>query len=97
MTRLTPKLHSLTTLVSPKSSKCNISMNNGPIALKFCTGAVSIEECIYRVNMVKSGQVRLNMDKSGILGSNQGKYGQIRAIKGKYAQIRVIKPKYSQI
>ena len=37
MTRLTPKLHSLTTLVSPKSSKCNISMNNGPIALKFCT------------------------------------------------------------
>ena len=41
MTRLTPKLHSLTTLVSPKSSKCNISMNNGPIALKFCTGVQS--------------------------------------------------------
>ena len=40
MTRLTPKLHSLTTLVSPKSSKCNISMNNGPIALKFCTGVL---------------------------------------------------------
>ena len=37
MTRLTPKLHSLTTLVSPKSFKCNISMNSGPIALKFCT------------------------------------------------------------
>ena len=37
MTRLTPKLHLLMTLVSPKSSKCNISMNNGPIALKFCT------------------------------------------------------------
>ena len=37
MTRLTPKLHSLTTLVSPKSSKCNISISNGPIALKFCT------------------------------------------------------------
>ena len=36
MTRLTPKLHSLMTLVSPKSLKCNISMNNGPIALKFC-------------------------------------------------------------
>ena len=33
MTRLTPKLHSLTTLVSPKSLKCNISVNNGPIAL----------------------------------------------------------------
>ena len=48
MTRLTPKLHSLTTLVAAKSSKCNISMkNNGPIALIFCTGgAVSIEECI---------------------------------------------------
>ena len=37
MTRLTPKLHSLTTLLSPKYLKCNISMNNGPIALKFCT------------------------------------------------------------
>ena len=44
MTRLTPKLHSLMTLVSPKSLKCNISMNNGP-------SAVSIEACIYRVNM----------------------------------------------
>ena len=37
MTRLSPKLHSLTTLVSPKYLKCNISMNNGLIALKFCT------------------------------------------------------------
>ena len=37
MTRLTPKLHSLTTLVSPKSLKCNIFMNNGPIALTFST------------------------------------------------------------
>ena len=40
MTRLTPKLHSLTTLVSPKSSKCNISISmisNGPIAFKFYT------------------------------------------------------------
>ena len=37
MTRLTPKLHSLMTLVSPKSLKCNISMNNGQIALKFST------------------------------------------------------------
>ena len=39
MNRLAPKLHSLTTLVSPKSLKCNISMNNvnnGPLALKFC-------------------------------------------------------------
>ena len=32
MTRLTPKLHSLMILVSPKSLKCNISMNNDPIA-----------------------------------------------------------------
>ena len=37
MTRLTPKLHSLTTLVAPKSSKCNISTSNGPIAFKFYT------------------------------------------------------------
>ena len=37
MTRLTPKLHSLTTLVSPKFSNCNISMSNGPIAFKFYT------------------------------------------------------------
>ena len=37
MTRLTPKLHSMTTLVSPKSSKCNISVSNGPIAFKFYT------------------------------------------------------------
>ena len=37
MTRLTPKLHSLTTLVSPKSSNCNISISNGPIAFKFYT------------------------------------------------------------
>ena len=37
MTRLTPKLHSLTTLVSPKSSICNISISNGPIALKLYT------------------------------------------------------------
>ena len=37
MTRLTPKLHSLTTLVSPKSSKCNISISNGPIAFTFYT------------------------------------------------------------
>ena len=37
MTRLTPKLHSLMTLVSPKCFKCNISMNNGLIALKFYT------------------------------------------------------------
>ena len=63
MTRLTPKLHSLMTLVSPKYLKCNISMNNGLIALKF---SVSIEECIYRVNMahmVISGQLRANMPK----------------------------------
>ena len=32
-----PKLHLLTTLVSPKSSKCNISISNGPIAFKFYT------------------------------------------------------------
>ena len=37
MTILTPKLHSLTTLVSHTSLKCNISMNNGTIALTFCT------------------------------------------------------------
>ena len=37
MTRLTPKLHSLTTLVSPKSFKNNISISNGPIAFKFYT------------------------------------------------------------
>ena len=37
MTRLTPKLHSLMTLVSPKSSKCNISISNAPIAFKFYT------------------------------------------------------------
>ena len=38
MTRLTPKQHSLITLVSPKSSKCNISIkSNGPIAFKFYT------------------------------------------------------------
>ena len=37
MTRLTPKLHSLTTHVSPKSSNCNISISNGPIAFKFYT------------------------------------------------------------
>ena len=37
MTRLTPKLHSLTTLVSPKSSNCNISISIGPIAFKFYT------------------------------------------------------------
>ena len=35
MTRLTPKLHSLTKLVSPKSSKCNISISNGLIAFQF--------------------------------------------------------------
>ena len=34
MTRLTPKLHSLTTFVAPKYLKCNISVNNGPIAIK---------------------------------------------------------------
>ena len=37
MTRLAPKLHSLMTLVSPKSSNCNISISNGPIAFKFYT------------------------------------------------------------
>ena len=37
MTRFTPKLHSLMTLVAPKSSKCNISISNGPIAFKFYT------------------------------------------------------------
>ena len=37
MTRFTPKLHSLMTLVSPKSSNCNISISNGPIAFKFYT------------------------------------------------------------
>ena len=37
MTRLTPKLHSLTTFVSPKSSKCNISISSGPIAFTFVT------------------------------------------------------------
>ena len=37
MTRLTPKLHSLMTLVSPKSSKYNISKSNGPIAFNFYT------------------------------------------------------------
>ena len=37
MTRLIPKLRSLRTLVSPKSSKCNISIGNGPIAFTFYT------------------------------------------------------------
>ena len=36
MTRLTPKLHSVT-FVSPNSLICNISMTNCPIALKFNT------------------------------------------------------------
>ena len=67
VTRLTPKLHSLKTLLFSKSLKCIISMNNGPIALKFCRGAVSIEECMYRVNMahmVKSRQLRANIPKN---------------------------------
>ena len=42
MTRLKPKLHSLMPLVSPKSLNCNISMNNGPIALKFNTEVQSL-------------------------------------------------------
>ena len=67
------------TLVSPKALKYNISMNNGLIALKFCTclDAVSIEEYIYRVNMahiVKSGQLRANMPKEGQLSLNTAKY-----------------------
>ena len=36
-------------------------MNNGPIAQNFAQGAVSIEKCIYSVNMahmVKSRQLR---------------------------------------
>ena len=37
MTRLKPKLHSLMTLLSPKFSKCNISISNGPIAFKIYT------------------------------------------------------------
>ena len=62
MTRLTPKLHSLMTLVSPKSLKCNISISNGQIAQE----VVSIEKFLYKVNvahMVKSGQLRANMPK----------------------------------
>ena len=39
MTRTTEfaQLRSQTTLVSPKSSKCNISITNGPVAFKFDT------------------------------------------------------------
>ena len=47
MTRLIPKLHSLMTLVSPKSLKCNISMNNCAIALKFCTEVQSLYKNAY--------------------------------------------------
>ena len=50
MTRLTPKLHSLTTLVTPNFFRFTISMNNGPIALNMA-------------HMVKSGQLRANMPK----------------------------------
>ena len=60
MTRLTPKLHSLMTLISPKSSKCNISMNNGPIALKFC-------------NMDKSGILGQNKGRYGQIRAIKGK------------------------
>ena len=79
MTRLTPKLHLLMIFVSPKSFKCNISMNNGPITLKFVhRGAVSIEEYIYRVNMAHN---------YGKIGAIKGKYAQIRVIKPKCSQI----------
>ena len=59
-------------------------MNNGPIALKFCTGAVSIEECIYRVNYGTYDKIR----------AIKGKYTQIRVIKPKYRQILVNSGKY---
>ena len=51
--------------------KCNISISNGPIALKNVhRGVASIEEYIfmYMVNMaymVQSGQLRANMPKEG--------------------------------
>ena len=57
MTRLTPKLHSLMTLVFPKSLKCNISMNNGPIALKFLKGEYGIY-CKIRAIKGKYAQIR---------------------------------------
>ena len=45
MTRLTPKLHSLTTLLSPKSSKCNISTSNGPIAFSGEVSETTYKNC----------------------------------------------------
>ena len=47
-------------------------------------GAVSIEECIYRVNM------------ACIIRAIKGKYAQIRVIKPKYSQIYHINPYISR-
>ena len=74
MTRLTPKLYSLTTLVSPRSLKCNISMNNGPIALKH--RVIRGKYAQIRVTKSKYSQivmlfVMLNMD----LAFSNAKYG----------------------
>ena len=67
MTRLTPKLHSLTTLVSPKSSKCNISIGNGQIVFKFYTEVkylkqnCQISECINWIE-VNNNKMTFNID-----------------------------------
>ena len=53
MTRLTPKLHSLMTLVSPRSSKCNISISNGPIAFKFYTEVKYLKQHTQKMSMTR--------------------------------------------
>ena len=59
-------------------------MNNGPIALKFCTGVQSQSKNAYMGEYDTYGKIR----------AIKGKYAQIRVIKPKYSQIYVNSGKY---
>ena len=46
-------VHNQTTLVSPKSSKCNISISNGLIAFKFYTEVKNLKLHIKKMSMTR--------------------------------------------
>ena len=87
ITRLSPKLHSLMTLVSPRSSKCYISISNGPIAFKLNTEVKYLK--LHRTNVwsdcskiLHRGAVSIEEYIHKVNMAHIVKSGQLRADKG---------------
>ena len=80
MTNDTQTAFMTTMYVSPNSFKCNVSMNNCPIALKFCTVG---DYGTYG----QSGAIKGKYDQIRVTNATYGKYDQIRVINATLGQI----------